>query len=50
MMFLRYICENYRVSAFSSAHQYLCQFKQLYNRVNGRHTDINDTYEALKVY
>jgi hypothetical protein len=36
-MFLRYICENYRVHAFSSAHQYLLQFKQLYNRLNRRY-------------
>jgi hypothetical protein len=49
MMFLRYICENYRVHAFSSAHQYLLQFKQLYNRVNGQHINTNDAKEALKV-
>lgn len=49
MMFLRYICENYKVRVFSSAHQYLLQFKQLYNRVNGQHMDTNDAKEALKV-
>lgn len=49
MMFLRYVCENYKVRAFSSAHQYLLQFKQLYNRVNGQHMDTNDAKEAFKV-
>ena len=49
MMFLRYICENYRVHIFSSVHQYLLQFKQLYNRVNGQYMDTNDAKEALKV-
>ncbi|PQE27491.1 hypothetical protein CJF31_00009118 [Rutstroemia sp. NJR-2017a BVV2] len=34
IMFLRYICENYRVYTFSSIYQYLLQFKQLYNRIN----------------
>ncbi|APA07342.1 hypothetical protein sscle_02g021120 [Sclerotinia sclerotiorum 1980 UF-70] len=48
MMFLRYICENYRIRTFSSVHQYLLQFKQLYNRVNGRHMDTNDAKEVLK--
>jgi hypothetical protein len=48
-MFLRYICENYKVRAFSSAHQYLLQFKQLYNRVNGKLMDTNDAKEAFKV-
>ncbi|KAL9111830.1 MAG: hypothetical protein Q9187_007868 [Circinaria calcarea] len=47
-MFLRYVCENYKVRAFSSAHQYLLQFKQLYNRVNGQHMDTNDAKEAFK--
>ncbi|KAL9107288.1 MAG: hypothetical protein Q9187_008449 [Circinaria calcarea] len=49
MMFLRYVCENYKVRAFSSAHQYLLQFQQLYNRVNGQHMDTNDAKEAFKV-
>ncbi|PQE19655.1 hypothetical protein CJF31_00010054 [Rutstroemia sp. NJR-2017a BVV2] len=48
MMFLRYICENYRVRTFSSVHQYLLQFKQLYNRINGRHMDTNDAKEVFK--
>ncbi|RAL59974.1 hypothetical protein DID88_000600 [Monilinia fructigena] len=48
MMFLQYICENNRVRAFSSAHQYLLQFKQLYNRINGRHMDTNDAKEVFK--
>jgi hypothetical protein len=49
MVFLRFICEHYRVGAFSSIHQYLLQFKQLYNRINGKHMDTNDAKEALKV-
>jgi hypothetical protein len=49
MMFLRFICENYKVRAFDSAHQYLLQFKQLYNRVNGKDMDTNDAKEAFKV-
>ncbi len=48
-MFLRYICEYCKVCAFSSAHQYLLQFKQLYNCINGRHMNTNDVKEAFKV-
>ncbi|ELR03151.1 hypothetical protein VC83_09677 [Pseudogymnoascus destructans] len=48
MSFLCFICENYRVKAFNSVHQYLLQFKQLYNRVNGRHMDTNDAKEVFK--
>ena len=48
-MFLCYICENYRVRVFSSAHQYLLQFKQLYNRVNRQHIDTNNAKKAFKV-
>ena len=49
MLFLCFICENYKVKAFNSVHQYLLQFKQLYNRVNGRHMDTNDAKEVFKV-
>ncbi|ELR02067.1 hypothetical protein GMDG_05228 [Pseudogymnoascus destructans 20631-21] len=48
MLFLCFICENYKVKAFNSVHQYLLQFKQLYNRVNGCHMDTNDAKEVFK--
>ncbi|TGO22912.1 hypothetical protein BPAE_0150g00050 [Botrytis paeoniae] len=47
MAFLRFICETGKIRAFSSAHQYLLQFKQFYNRANGHHMDTNDTKEVL---
>ncbi|KFX89146.1 hypothetical protein V490_07203 [Pseudogymnoascus sp. VKM F-3557] len=34
--------------AFNSVHQYLLQFKQLYNQVNGHHIDTNDAKEVFK--
>ena len=49
MAFLRFICETGKIRAFSSAHQYLLQFKQFYNRANGHHMDTNDAKEGLKV-
>ncbi|OBT74038.1 hypothetical protein VF21_07827 [Pseudogymnoascus sp. 05NY08] len=48
MLFLCFICENCKVKAFNSVHQYLLQFKQLYNRVNGCHMDTNDAKEVFK--
>ena len=49
MAFLLYICDNCKVHAFSSVHEYLLQFKQLYNRINGHHMDTNDAKEAFLV-
>ncbi|KFZ16397.1 hypothetical protein V501_02243 [Pseudogymnoascus sp. VKM F-4519 (FW-2642)] len=48
MLFLCFICENCKVKAFNSVHQYLLQFKQLYNQVNGCHMDTNDAKEVFK--
>jgi hypothetical protein len=49
MSFLCYICEQFRDESEGSVHQYLQQFKMLYNRVNGCWMDTNDAREALKV-
>jgi hypothetical protein len=49
MSFLYYICEHGRVGSEHSVHQYLRQFKMLYNRVNGRWMNTNDAKEVLKV-
>ncbi|KAI9729333.1 MAG: hypothetical protein M1818_008540 [Claussenomyces sp. TS43310] len=38
----------YEVTAYSSAHQYLRQFKQLYNRVTGHDMNTDDQKEAYK--
>jgi hypothetical protein len=50
MAFLRHICVVDRVKKRNALHQYLLQFKMLYNKENGRHMDTNDANDALKVW
>ncbi len=49
IMFLHFLCETGRIKMQSAVHQYLLQFKQLYNEVNGFHMDTNDAKQALIV-
>ena len=49
MAFLRHICLVDRVKKRNALHQYLLQFKMMFNAENGRHMDTNDANDALKV-
>jgi hypothetical protein len=49
MAFLRYICDNDRVTSKDSVHQYLKQFKMLYSQANGERVDTNDGTDAYEV-
>jgi hypothetical protein len=49
MAFLRHIYRVSRVKKRNALHQYLLQFKMLYNKSNRRHMDTNNTNDALKV-
>ena len=49
MAFLLFICNICKVHAFSSVHENLLGFNQLYNRINGHNMNTNDGKEALLV-
>lgn len=49
-MFLHFLCEDGNINTEGSIHQYLLQFKQLYNEVNGHDMNKDDAKQALIVY
>ena len=46
---LDWMCNTLNINSEGTSWQYWRQFKQLYNVVNGRHVDTNDSIEVKKV-